>query len=264
MTDLCEGCGCPLTCPQLNASKYSISKDDMVQWAPEMISFFWELVQCNKRFRRYLVETKVGMDYLIILLYYAMDSVEDMAKSGMLRMSVFILQTLSAEKTFASKLNQQFSHMDSLPAIMRIVNFHGSYADFLICVCGNILLPVCMTWDVAMVLILREQSVYTLFKASKGRNEHLFPALLNIIKNVSPYQMNLQRATTSKIMSLFDALSAPGYIQNDADGVMLRSLLQGIQAVLDHQARRESKSKYLHPDSARQRRTARRVGNWTQ
>jgi hypothetical protein len=107
----------------------------MIQWAPEMISFFWELVQCNKRFRRYLTETKVGMDYLIVLLWYAVDSKDDMSKQGIMRMAVFVLQTLSAEAPFADKLNIPFQHNESVPQSMRINNFHGTYADFLICVC---------------------------------------------------------------------------------------------------------------------------------
>ncbi len=104
-----------------------------------MISFLWELIQCNKRFRRYLCETKVGIDFLVILLFYARDSVADGSKhdkDGLMRMAIFVIQSLSAEAAFDAKLNTPFLHASSLPSVMRVENFHGSYADFLICVCA--------------------------------------------------------------------------------------------------------------------------------
>ncbi|GIZ47033.1 hypothetical protein CKM354_001013400 [Cercospora kikuchii] len=198
----------------MTTSNFSIGKSNAGHHATEMISFLWELIQCNKRFRRYLCETKVGMDYLVIFLFYARDSVADETKQGLMRMVIFVIQSLSAEAAFCAKLNTPFLHVSSLPPVMRIENFHGSYADFLIC------------------------SIHCLITASKGRLEPVYPALFNIIKNVAPYAKHLQRATSSKLVNLFEMLSAPSFcLKNDTNHVILKNLLDACNAILDNHYR---------------------------
>ncbi|KAM3417251.1 hypothetical protein BST61_g5509 [Cercospora zeina] len=198
----------------MTASNFSIGRSNAGHHATEMISFLWELIQCNKRFRRYLCETKVGMDYLVIFLFYARDSVGDETKQGLMRMVIFVIQSLSAEAAFCAKLNTPFLHVSSLPPVMRIENFHGSYADFLIC------------------------SMHLLITSSKGRLEPVYPALFNIIKNVAPYAKHLQRATSSKLVNLFEMLSAPSFcLKNDTNHVVLTSLLDACNAILDNHYR---------------------------
>ena len=105
------------------------------QIAPETLSLFWELLQCNRRFRSYLIDTERARDFVVLVLYYAIEAKDDPAKQGIVRMCVFILQTLSVEEKFGRKLNAPFTSQETLPAILQIQNFHGSYADFLIGVC---------------------------------------------------------------------------------------------------------------------------------
>jgi hypothetical protein len=100
--------------------------------APETLSLFWELLQCNKRFRSYLIDTDRAKDFVVLVLYYAVEAKDDPAKQGIVRMCVFILQTLSVEEKFGKKLNAPFTFQETLPAVLQIPNFHGSYADFLI------------------------------------------------------------------------------------------------------------------------------------
>ena len=102
------------------------------QIASETLSLFWELLQCNKRFRAYLIETDRAKDFVVLVLYYAIEAKEDPAKQGIVRMCVFILQTLSVEEKFGQKLNGSFSFQETLPSVLQIPNFHGSYADFLV------------------------------------------------------------------------------------------------------------------------------------
>lgn len=104
--------------------------------APETLSLFWELLQCNKRFRSYLIDTDRAKDFVVLVLYYAVEAKDDPAKQGIVRMCVFILQTLSVEEKFGRKLNTPFTFQETLPAALQIPNFHGSYADFLIGVRG--------------------------------------------------------------------------------------------------------------------------------
>lgn len=100
--------------------------------APETLSLFWELLQCNKRFRGYLIDTDRARDFVVLVLYYAVEAKDDPSKQGIIRMSVFILQTLSVEEKFGRKLNTPFAFQETLPTVLQIPNFHGSYADFLI------------------------------------------------------------------------------------------------------------------------------------
>ena len=103
--------------------------------APEMLSLFWELLQWNKRFLSYLVDTDRVKDFVVLVPYYAVEGKDDPAKQGIVRMCVFILQTLSMEENFAMKLNMLAPAQETLPRVLQIPNFHGSYADFLIGVC---------------------------------------------------------------------------------------------------------------------------------
>jgi hypothetical protein len=100
--------------------------------APETLALFWELLQCNKRFRSYLIDTDRARDFVVLVLYYAIEAKDDPSKQGIVRMCVFILQTLSVEEKFGRKLNWPFTFQETLPSILQIQNFHGSYADFLI------------------------------------------------------------------------------------------------------------------------------------
>lgn len=49
-------------------------------------------------------------------------------------MCVFILQTMSAEPTFAKSLNNSFEAQETLPQSIRLPRFRGSYGDYLIMV----------------------------------------------------------------------------------------------------------------------------------
>lgn len=118
---------------QLTASASYIPMKTLT-WAPEMLMLFWEALQWNKRFRSFIVDTDRAHDFVVLLLYYAMDNKNDPTKQGMVRMCIFILQTLSVEPNFGKKLNKAFEGQDSLPASIKIANFHGSYADYLITV----------------------------------------------------------------------------------------------------------------------------------
>lgn len=58
-----------------------------------------------------------------------------------------MLQTLSKDKAFGHTLNRPFDGHASLPASVRIHNFHGTYGDYLICVCE-------LTCSVVAVILL--------------------------------------------------------------------------------------------------------------
>ena len=97
-----------------------------------MIMLFWETLQCNKRFRSFIIDTDRSHDFVIIVLFYALENRHDVSKQGLIRMCIFVLQTMSVEVNFGKSLNKRFESQDTLPQGIRIPNFRGTYADFLI------------------------------------------------------------------------------------------------------------------------------------
>lgn len=126
-----------------------------VPWASETLVFFWELLQVNKRFRSFIIETDRAHDFVVLVLYYAMSAKDEPAKQGIVRMCVLILQTMSVEPQFGDRLNKAFVGQETLPNVLRIQNFHGSYADFLITVS-----------TAAGSALLESGSTYTAFSAA--------------------------------------------------------------------------------------------------
>lgn len=100
---------------------------------------FWEALQCNKRFRSFIIDSNRSHDFIILCIFYASEYKADPSKDGLVRMCIFILQTMSVEPNFGKSLNLKFAAQDTLPQSIRLPNFRGSYADYLITVClpGN-------------------------------------------------------------------------------------------------------------------------------
>jgi len=116
---------------QANAS-YIPGTQSSLKFAPEIIMLFWEITQCNKRFRSFIIDTERAHDFIILILFYALEYKNDGSKQGVVRMCAFLLQTLSVEKNFGVNLNQMFDAQDTLPPAIRIQGFRGTYADFVI------------------------------------------------------------------------------------------------------------------------------------
>lgn len=117
----------------LNAStSYIPGNQQSVKCTSEMIMLFWEITQCNKRFRSFIIDTGRSHDFLILILFYAIEYKLDASKQGVVRMCVFLLQTLSVEPNFGKNLSKRFEAQETLPPTIRLQNFNGTYADFLI------------------------------------------------------------------------------------------------------------------------------------
>lgn len=100
-----------------------------------MLILYWEALQCNKRFKSFIIDSNRSHDFLILCIFYAMEYKNDASRQGMVRMCIFILQTMSVEPNFGRSLTAKFEAQDTLPQTIRIPSFRGSYADYLIAVC---------------------------------------------------------------------------------------------------------------------------------
>jgi hypothetical protein len=85
------------------------------------------------------------------------------------------------------------------------------------------------------------QSIYTLLTTSKGKLDAIYPALLAIINNIAAYVQNLGRAPSSKLLQLFASMSSPSFLlANESNHTLLQSLLEAMNAIVEHQYRSTS------------------------
>ncbi|KAF7846484.1 hypothetical protein BT93_L4252 [Corymbia citriodora subsp. variegata] len=182
------------------------------KYAPEAIMLFWELLQANRRFRSFIIESNRMHDFVVLMVYYAVEHKSDSSWQGVVRMCIFVLQTMSVEPTFGKNLNKRFEAQDTLPAVIRLPNFRGTHADFLL------------------------THVENLITSSKGRLDAVFPALLAIMSNISAYTQHLATRTSSKLFNLFAVFSSPSFLLANEDNYnLLVSLLESINTILEHQ-----------------------------
>ncbi|KAF3280859.1 hypothetical protein TWF970_002539 [Orbilia oligospora] len=209
---LVDGMTRVLNQPIQASSSYLPGSQKSLKWAPETIMLFWESLQCNKRFRAFLIETDRSLDFVVLLIYYALEYRTDASKSGVVRMCVFVLQTLSSEPKFGKSLNKKFENQNLLPPSVRIAGFSGSYAEYVII------------------------SIYNLITSSKGKFGAIYPALLAIISNVAPYVQNLSSAASGKLVQLFTSMSSPSFLlANESNHTLLHSLLEAMNSIIEHQ-----------------------------
>lgn len=131
-------------------SSYIPGAQASVKFAPETMMLFWEVTQCNKRFRSFVIDTERVYDFVILILFYALEYKGDASKQGVVRMCAFILQTISVEKNSGVNLNKPFEAQDTLPPAIRIAGFRGTYGDFLI----QVSLSTCWVPTVALTRVL--------------------------------------------------------------------------------------------------------------
>ncbi|KAJ6130765.1 hypothetical protein N7512_003545 [Penicillium capsulatum] len=197
--------------PMQSTTSYLPGSQKSVKWAPEILVLFWETLQCNKRFRSFIIDSNRSHDFLILCIFYATEYKLDPSKQGLVRMCVFILQTMSAEPTFGKSLNVKFEGQDTLPQVIRLLKFRGSYADFLI------------------------MSIHSLIASSKGKLDTIYPALFMILNNIAPYVTNISPGACSKVIQLFSSMSAPSFLlANESNHTLLASLLDFINVIIEH------------------------------
>ncbi|BFZ55743.1 hypothetical protein PYCC9005_002784 [Savitreella phatthalungensis] len=170
------------------STSYLPGSQKSLRFYPEMMLLFWESLQLSPRFRAFIIETDRALDFLVLLLFYAIEHKTDTTQVGLVRMCIFILQPLSADERFAKSLQKPFQGHASLPASVRIPSFNGTYADFLII------------------------NIYTLVATSKGQLVALYPALFMTLSNIAPHVKSLSVIASTKIMQLFSSVSQPSFL----------------------------------------------------
>ncbi|KAI8391567.1 high-temperature-induced dauer-formation protein-domain-containing protein [Radiomyces spectabilis] len=178
----------------------------------EMVMLFWRLCDINPRFTAHLTKNKQIMDFIVVLIFYAMENKLQAAHIDVVRMCTYILQCLSSERTVCILLNQQFTTQASLPPVVRIPAFYGTYGDFLVI------------------------SIFNLIANSRGTLASLYPSLVLTITNASPYLKNLSISASGKLVSLFNSVSTPGYLfAGEYNHDILGFLLEAFNNLIQYQ-----------------------------
>ncbi|KAK9367794.1 high-temperature-induced dauer-formation protein-domain-containing protein [Lipomyces kononenkoae] len=222
---LADGMSRLLNQPMQASAAYLPGSQKQVEWAPELVMLFWELIRHNSRFRNYIISSDRIHDFVVLFLYYAHAYRLDVSRVGLVRLCVYVLQTISCDSVFCVRLNKPFDSHNALPPSMRIAGWDsisaaagggGTYADYLLL------------------------SIYSLITNSKGRLSALYPSLLDIQINLSPHIVNIGRLTCTRLIHLFSTLSTPSFLAtNETNHVLADKLLLAMNGMIannNHQA----------------------------
>ncbi|KAJ3867565.1 high-temperature-induced dauer-formation protein-domain-containing protein [Lentinula novae-zelandiae] len=152
----------------------------------ENIVFFWKMIELNKRFRAYVLDSDQGIDLIAYLLCYNLEIKDKPQQHGICRALSYIVQTLSAEPTFGQRLTNPIRA--SLPSKFPA---SGTAADFLI------------------------HAIYSIVATTSGQLNSLYPALIIALSNCAPYFRNLSVTSSARLVQLFTSFSSPLFLLSD-------------------------------------------------
>ncbi|KAJ6455814.1 high-temperature-induced dauer-formation protein-domain-containing protein [Mycena sanguinolenta] len=157
-----------------------------IPYINETVIFFWKMIELNKKFRAYLLESERSMDLVAYLLCYALEIKDRPHQHGLCRALSYIVQTLSAEPSFGARLTKPVKAQ--LPSKW---NAPGTAADFFI------------------------NAVYAIVAATSGQLNSLYPALIIALSNSAPYFQNLTVTASTRLIQLFTSFSNPMFLLSD-------------------------------------------------
>ncbi|KAJ3767498.1 high-temperature-induced dauer-formation protein-domain-containing protein [Lentinula raphanica] len=152
----------------------------------ENIIFFWKMIELNKRFRAYVLDSDQGLDLIAYLLCYNLEIKDKPQQHGVCRALSYIVQTLSAEPAFGQRLTNPIKA--SLPSKYPAP---GTAADFLI------------------------NAIYSIVATTSGQLNSLYPALIIALSNCAPYFKNLSITSSTRLVQLFTSFSNPLFLLSD-------------------------------------------------
>ncbi|KAF9792467.1 high-temperature-induced dauer-formation protein-domain-containing protein [Thelephora terrestris] len=177
-----------------------------VPYIVETIIIFWKMIELNKKFRAYILDSDRSMDVLAYLLCYGLEVKDKPQQHGLCRSLSYIVQTLSAEKAFSAKLNTTIKVQ--IPPKWHVP---GTAADFLI------------------------NSVYSMVATTSGTLSSLYPALIIALSNCAPYLKNLSVSASTRLVQLVTAFSTATFLLSDEGNPrLLFFMLEVFNSVILH------------------------------
>ncbi|KZT11488.1 uncharacterized protein LAESUDRAFT_692396 [Laetiporus sulphureus 93-53] len=157
-----------------------------VPYMLETIVLFWKMIDLNKKFRAYLLDSEKATDILAYLLCYGIEIKDKPQQHGLCRAISYIIQSISAERALGAKLISPVK-----AHVPQKWNNLGSTADFMIHV------------------------IYSMVATTSGALTSLYPALIIALSNSAPYFTNLSVTASTRLIQLFTAFSNPSFLLSD-------------------------------------------------
>ncbi|KAF5331063.1 hypothetical protein D9619_005935 [Psilocybe cf. subviscida] len=152
----------------------------------ETIVLFWKLIELNKKFCTYLLESDKSMDFIACLLFYCVEIKDKPQQHGVCRAISYIVQALSADPVFGEKLRN--------PIRVQLPTKWGhcdTAADFII------------------------QAVYSMVATTSGNLTFLYPALIIALSNLAPYFKHIGVSASARLLQLFTSFANPLFLLSD-------------------------------------------------
>ncbi|KAI0670599.1 high-temperature-induced dauer-formation protein-domain-containing protein [Trametes maxima] len=177
-----------------------------VPYMPETVIFLWKMIELNKKFRAYLLDSEKGMDIMAYLLCYGLEIKDKPEQHGMCRVLSYMLQSLSAERAFGLKLGSPLKAQ--IPQKWATM---GTAGDFMV------------------------HSIYSMVATTSGSLNSLYPALIIALSNSAPYFKNLSVTSSARLLQLFSAFANPSFLLSDEGHPrLLFFVLEAFNGVLLH------------------------------
>ncbi|KAF8964015.1 high-temperature-induced dauer-formation protein-domain-containing protein [Flammula alnicola] len=152
----------------------------------ETIILFWKLIELNKNFCAFVLDSEKSMDFIAYLLFYCVEIKDKPQQHGVCRAISYIVQALSAEPAFGSRLSN--------PIRVQIPTKWG---------------PV----DTAAEFMIH--AVYSIVATTSGSLTSLYPALIIALSNAAPYFNHIGVSASARLIQLFTSFSNPLFLLSD-------------------------------------------------
>ncbi|KAF8841173.1 hypothetical protein BDN67DRAFT_928885 [Paxillus ammoniavirescens] len=177
-----------------------------MSYVPETIVLFWKMIELNKKFRAYLLDSDKAVDVLAHLLCYGLEIKDKPQQHGLCRALSYIIQTLSAEPAFGNKLSLSIK----VPVPAKWAS-PGTVADFMI------------------------TAIYSMIATTSGALNSLYPALIIALSNAAPYFKNLSVVSSTRLIQMFKSFSNPRFLLSDESHPrLLFFMLEVFNSVIFH------------------------------
>ncbi|KAF8803522.1 hypothetical protein BYT27DRAFT_7195356 [Phlegmacium glaucopus] len=177
-------------------------------YVTETIILFWKLIELNKKFCNFVLESEKSMDFIAYLLFHCVEIKDKPQQHGVCRAISYIIQTLSAEPAFGSRLNHPIGIQ--LPTKWGTVD---TAAEFMI------------------------HAIYAIVATTSGSLSSLYPALIIALSNAAPSFTNIGVTASARLIQLFTSFSNPLFLLSDEGHPrLLFFMLEVFSSVIYHHA----------------------------
>ncbi|CAE6422281.1 unnamed protein product [Rhizoctonia solani] len=157
-----------------------------VSYLVELYVFLWKMLDLNKKFRAFVMDSDKCVDLVAYLLCTCLEIKDKPQNQGLCRALSYIIQSMSSDFALGSKL-----HLPVKIAVPAKWVTPGTTGDFMI------------------------TSIYSIVATTSGQLTSLYPALIITLSNVSPHLTQLTITASARLVSLLTAFSSPLFLLAD-------------------------------------------------